>query len=536
MTKKTPRSLRWPRLTVIVGLAGALAVGASSTPSHAGPLDRLHVIQAEEAILGLDYDLARKELAAADANDPDANRERGRLALYEGDCDTALTTLSTQEILATDEGASLADIARGCARVTAATVLDEDKEHAVWIRYQDEADRALTPLLVDTVVKARDQLTKDLGVTWPKPTRIVVVRDLLALAAMTGLPYDSARTTGTVAVAKWGRVTLLSPRASQHGYQWRDTVAHELTHLAVTRASVDRAPLWLQEGIAKREEVRWRPPGPFDDRPSPDAIAEWGIKKKIDLELDKLGPSIAMLPSADAAMVAFSEVTSFVRYFADHAGDAPLPRLLGALASRKADQSHRTVDEALVETTGADLHAWDGRWRADLATKTFDPLPAYFGGGSLPDAAASREKVRLAELLFGRAHPQDALDQLDGLPKPFLEDPSVRYLRARSLEGVGKVADGRAAIGAPADVAAGYSPWWAVRGRLARAEGDAKTADPSFEEAIALDPFAFEAACEAAPPGTTAPKSPTPVTPKDPGLCAAAQAAIAHGEPDLGQD
>ena len=49
---------------------------------------------------------------------------------------------------------------------------------------------------------------------------------------MTGLPYESAKTTGTVAVAKWGRVTLLSPRASPHGYAWRDTMAHELTHLA----------------------------------------------------------------------------------------------------------------------------------------------------------------------------------------------------------------------------------------------------------------------------------------------------------------
>jgi hypothetical protein len=525
----TKPNLRWG---LLVGIAAALAVSSTASRSTAGPLDRLHVIQAEEAILGLDYDVARKELAAADPADPDANRERGRLALYEGDCDGALATLSTQEILATDEGANLADIARGCARVTAATVLDEDKEHAVWIRYQDEADRSLTPLIVDTVVKARDQLTKDLGVTWPKPTRIVVVRDLLALAAMTGLPYDSARTTGTVAVAKWGRVTLLSPRASQHGYQWRDTVAHELTHLAVTRASVDRAPLWLQEGIAKREEIRWRPPGPFDDRPSPDAIAAWGIKKKIDLELDKLGPSIAMLPSADAAMVAFSEVTSFVRYFADHAGDAPLPRLLGALAARKPDQSHRTVDEALVETTGADLKAWDVRWRADLAARTLDPLPAYFGGAGIPDAANAREKVRLAELLFGRGHAKDALDVVDAktepLPKPFLEDPSLRYLRGRSLEALGKVPEGRAAIGGPADVGAPYAPWWAVRGRLARAQGDAATADPSFEEAIALDPFAFEPACEVTPPGTNA--SPAP---KYPALCTTAKAA---GEPDLGQD
>lgn len=524
----TTRSTRRALLAALALVTG-LAVSAATTKTSAGPLDKLHVIQAEEAILGLDYDVARKELAAADPGDPDANRERGRLALYEADCDGAVATLSSQEILATDEGAGLADIARGCARVTASTVLDEDKEHAVWIRYQDEADRALTPIIVDTVVKARDALTKDLGVSWPKPTRIVVVRDLLALSAMTGLPYDSAKTTGTVAVAKWGRVTLLSPRASSHGYQWRDTVAHELTHLAVTRASVDRAPLWLQEGIAKREEIRWRPPGPFDDKPSPDAIASWGIKKKIDLPLDKLGPSIAMLPSADAAMVAFSEVTSFVRYFADHAGSDPLPKLLASLGARKLDQTHRTVDESLVETTGADLKAWDERWRADLASRPIDPLPALFGGGAaIPDAAASREKVRLGELLFGRGHPQQALDGIAGIPKVFQDDPSVRYLRARALESLGKIDDGRAALANPADVTAGYGPWWAIRGRLARAAGDSATADPSFAESIALDPFDVESACETAPGGTNA-----SVPPAQPGLCAAAKA---RGEPDLGQD
>lgn len=519
---------RTATLALLAFAAVVVANGARS--AHAGPLDKLHVIQAEEAILGLDYDVARKHLAAADPGDPDANRERGRLALYEADCDAAVNTLSTPEILATDEGANLADMARGCARVTAATVLDEDKEHSVWIRYQDEADRALTPIIVDTVVKARDTLTKDLGVSWPKPTRIIVVRDLLALSAMTGLPYDSAKTTGTVAVAKWGRVTLLSPRASSHGYQWRDTIAHELTHLAVTRASVDRAPLWLQEGIAKREEVRWRPPGPFDDRPSPDAIAQWGIRKKIDLPLDKLGPSIAMLPSADAAMVAFSEVTSFVRYFADHAGTDPLPKLLGSLGERELDQSHRTVDEALVAVTSADLKAWDERWRVDLAARSLDPLPPFFGGGAaIPDAATSREKVRLAELLFGRGHAQSALDTVVDLPKVFLEDPSVRYLRARSLESLGKSEDARTALAGPADVTSGYGPWWAIRGRLARSAGDGATADSSFAEAIALDPFDVEAACEIAPPGT----NPAGVAPPYPHLCSAAQA---RHDPDLGQD
>src|SRR5258708_14128176 len=120
---------------------------------------------------------------------------------------------------------------------------------------------------------------------------------------------------GTVGVGKWGRLTLPSPRATGHGYAWRDTVAHELTHLAVTRASGDLAPLWLQEGVAKNEEVRWRAPGPFDDRPPPEAITQRGSELGLTPPPDKLGPRVAMLPSAAAAPGAFAAVTGFVRSF-----------------------------------------------------------------------------------------------------------------------------------------------------------------------------------------------------------------------------
>ena len=286
--------------------------------------------------------------------------ERARLAINELDCDGAAVLLGDLDVQKVDEGGQLADLARGCERVTAALAVDRDEARGIEVRWQDEHDRALAPRLFDTVAEARAALTRDLGVDWPRPTRIVVVRDLLSLSAMTGLPYESAQTTGTLAVAKWGRVTMLSPRASRHGYAWRDTVAHELTHLAVTRATRDRAPLWLQEGIAKRQETRWREPGPFDDRPPPDAVVLEGERRKLDLPLDKLGPSIAMLPSAEQAMVAYAEVTSFVRFYADTEGPSALPKLLAECRVAK------DTDAALMTASGADLKGWDVRWRTGL--------------------------------------------------------------------------------------------------------------------------------------------------------------------------
>ena len=51
---------------------------------------------------------------------------------------------------------------------------------------------------------------------------------------------------------------LLSPKALLKGYDWLDTAAHEYTHHVLTQKSRNRAPIWLQEGLAKWFEDDWR--------------------------------------------------------------------------------------------------------------------------------------------------------------------------------------------------------------------------------------------------------------------------------------
>jgi hypothetical protein len=504
---------------------GALAIFSQGGANAALPNN--HAMRAHQLIEGLDLDEARQELSQASVDDADAALEKARLAIYEEDCDGAVAILKRPELAALEEGRSLNEIAQGCARVTAATVSEKDDARNLEVRFQDEADRALMPMLADTVSKARDALTRDLGVTWPKPTRVVVVRDLLSLSAMTGLPYESATTTGTVAVAKWGRVTLLSPRASHHGFVWRDTMAHELTHLAVTRATNDKAPLWLQEGVAKREEIRWRDPGPFDNRPSPESVVARGMEMKIDIPLDKLGPSIAMLPTADQAMVAFAEVTSFVRFFADHAPPDGLPHLLNAIREKPRGDD-KDVDDALREVSQNDLKQWDTKWRAWLSSTHHDALPSVSGlGAAPPNAHDIRERMRLAELLDARSHSAEAVKELDKITQPPLDDPSFSGLRASVLHHVGRDKDAEPLVSDPKKAYGSYGPWWAIRGQLAVARGDQPTGDSSFAEAVATDPFDIDAAC-----GTRDPNAPIP---NDASLHLLCEAARQRAEPPDGE-
>lgn len=116
---------------------------------------------AETLIAGLDYDEARKVLAGADGEAPRVAIERARLAVYELDCDGAAAILARPEVQKIEAGEQLADIARGCQRVTAALVVDKDEARGIEVRWQDEHDRALAPLLFDTVAAARTALTRD---------------------------------------------------------------------------------------------------------------------------------------------------------------------------------------------------------------------------------------------------------------------------------------------------------------------------------------------------------------------------------------
>ncbi|MBS2016644.1 MAG: hypothetical protein JST00_27420 [Deltaproteobacteria bacterium] len=530
--KRTTGLLRRGRTALWVAASVLLAVcgprGASADKNAPSPASRTlddprgHASRATEHIVAMEYDKARAELGKADPNSPAVALARARLALYEEDCDLAAALLLRNEAGQTEDGRLIADVARGCARVTAATHVDTDEAAGIVIRYHDDDDKALTPMLVDTVAKARASLTRDLGVEWKKPTRITVVRDLLSLSAMTGLPYKAAQTTGTVAVAKWGRVTILSPRASHHGYPFRDTLTHELTHLAISMQTHERAPLWLHEGVARRQEVRWREPGPFDERPSPESIVLKGMEMKLDLPLDKLGPSIAMLPSADQAMVAFAEVTSFVKFYVESQGPDALSKLLVAL------RTANTVDDALKAMSGESLAQWDVKWRAQLAKRPKEPLSPMFGLGAQPPGLGdSRERARLAELLLGRDHPAEALTELDKVPETMLGDPSLRYLRARLLEANDKAADAEKLLEDPKLWMASYGPCWAVKGRLARARGDQAASEAAFAEATAHDPLGFESACR-----DPLSKSPNVAGQGEP-LC---EAAKKRGEPDLGKD
>jgi tetratricopeptide (TPR) repeat protein len=506
-------------------LALALAALASSSPADAvigeAPPSTSDVAA---AITELDVQRARTLLAAIDVDSAPLAIERARLAIYMGDCDSAQATLST--LSGVREAAALAELAKNCARATAGAIVKEDTVNGLWIRFQDDADVVLLPFLSRVAVGARAAIEKDLGVVMPRPLRIDLVRDHFSLSALSGLPLQAAETTGTVAVARWGRVNMISPRAAGGGFPWEDTLAHEITHLAITRATRDMAPLWLQEGLAKRQEIRWRPLRPFDGEPSSDLTAREALLSGQSVGIDKLGPSIAMLPSADAAAIAFAEVSSFVSYWVRENGPLALRLLFADLKALGVSRA----EEALVSVSGYDLPGWNTRWQEYLlslpAPKPSDGsteapsedervLAELLGEKTSPaDGRDRARKLRIGELLFLRGAAPASAERFRSALKAAPTDPTIRWKLGRSLIASDRFADGAPLFQGEHSLDYAQSGWFALEGRYKRSEGDVGAAAAAFDFALSLDPYLEDAACEGIfrVPGSPGPVSGAPAT------------------------
>jgi len=452
----------------------------------------LRILRARIAVTELDLVAADEAIHGGDMSDPLLAIERARARLWRQDCEGASAILSRPDLEASKDAASLIAVSRGCLRAMAATVIVTDEVRGVVMRFQDDEDRALAPYLADVATKARDVLTKDLGVTLPRPLYVEVVRDQHSLSALTGLPLEAAATTGTVAVAKWGRVVMLSPRAMSGGYPWLDTASHELTHMALTRGSSDKAPLWLQEGVAKREETKWRLPEPFDDRPPAHDLAAFGLLQNIGPAIDNIGPSIAMLPSAEESMVTYAKVQSFIDHFANEAGSDALPKLVTAM---KDATNPDDLGPAVQKASGSSFISWKERWETWVKEHAHE-LPADQKPGAPPPPhwADVRRHVRLGDLLEARGHHDAARIEREDAMALAPTDGRVRAGLAASLVALGRQEEARPLVSDATDVRSGNGRWWSLRGLLVE-DG----ADISRAAAVARDPLSPEIACEEKP-------------------------------------
>src|SRR6202011_3245409 len=112
----------------------------------------------------------------------------------------------------------------------------------VW--YAPGKDSLLASYALEALEKAWAALGDDFGSRPSEPVRVEIYPEVSDLARVSPLTLKEIETSGTIALCKYNRLMIVSPRALVHGYPWLDTLAHEYTHFIVSRLSRNTVPIW----------------------------------------------------------------------------------------------------------------------------------------------------------------------------------------------------------------------------------------------------------------------------------------------------
>lgn len=319
-----------------------------------------------------------------------------------------------------------AALLRNAELAQAAATATEGYEEAITprfvIRYSPGKDAILVPYTEETLEKAMAALHELLG--WRPEGRIVVelYPTAATLADVSTLTRDEIKTSGTIALCKWNRLMVTTPRAVVLGYHWRDTLAHELAHLVIGGASKNTVPIWLHEGIAKFIETAWRgEPGLGLPVESQRSLADAAAKGKL-IPFERMHPSMAKLKSQEETALAFAEVFTFIEYMVELKGWAAIRDVLKRMSEGVPDEL------AIEQVFGVPLKTLSDRWMASLKTRKIRVEGVEVGAerkvvikekSDAPDDALhgvsklGRRYARAADLLFLRGRPKAAQIELE---------------------------------------------------------------------------------------------------------------------------
>ncbi|MBN2361349.1 MAG: hypothetical protein JXR83_17990 [Deltaproteobacteria bacterium] len=489
-----------------LALAVALPLlGWHAEASAAGNNVAARIQQVERLLEREQMDQARQQTESLYRELPDVAPVQllaGRLKFYQGDFQGALALLERALAAygpAQEVEPELLRMARGAAELAVQSRAFES-QHFV-LRTPAGKDELLAPYALD----ALERSYRELGAIFDhRPARRVVV-DVLpsprALAQISPLTEQAIETSGTIALSKYGRLMITSPKALYLGYPWLDTLAHEYIHLLIAEASHNTVPVWLQEGLAKYYESRWR--GEHSDplEPGAEALLAKAVKRNKLITFAQMHPSLALLPSQRDAALAFAEVYTAVEFIQARFGDAAIPALLKRMRDGERE------DVAMAGALGIPYERFVADWKRYLGERRYRLVPGAeprqlvfkkkgerddveVALGSLKLDRATGNRVRLGGILRAAGRPKAAAIEYEravqtaGAALPHL----LNRLAATYLE-AGEVESARATLEGALAPEPDNPQTQILLGRVALAQKRIDDARRAYELANRVHPF-----------------------------------------------
>lgn len=366
------------------------------------------------------------------------------------------------------------------------------------IRYRPGLDAVMLEEVFDAMKRSEAHLAPLLGGPPPGRVTVEIYPSAQTFTEASSLTEADVKTTGVIALSKWARLLLTSPRALGRGYDWQDTVAHEYIHQVVSHRTHERTPVWLQEGLAKYLDNRWRDgTDGFQLDPRSEALLARAVAEDTLVPLEMMHPSLAKLPSAEMAALAYAQLATLLQFCVAQKGDGLLVEVI--------EQVDAMVDPRIALSKAAGFPTFDAleqAWRAWVqdqqlrdrgvaaSAKALDGDDPVAGDPVLSQRRDLARFLRLGELLAQRNHHEAALmeyakaDTNEGDTSPLLQ---TRI--AQSHLALGDLQTARSQLELTLSLYPDFTLAWRALGDLEVEAGRAKAAREAYSKVVAYDPF-----------------------------------------------
>jgi tetratricopeptide (TPR) repeat protein len=384
------------------------------------------------------------------------------------------------------------------ATLTATDGFTVERRGDVEIRYLPGTDLVLLDEAFETLQASHDRIGPLLGGAPPGGIRMELYPTAERFTQASGLPPEAVRTTGVVALSKWTRLLVTSPKALGRGYAWKDTIAHEYIHYVVAWRTRDKAPVWIQEGIARSHESLWRLDAPPPLQPFQQSLLADALARDTLVPLQRMHPSMAFLDSAEEAALAFAQVSTMMEHLRDLKGPQSVSAVLDRIREG-TDALEATAQVASGGDSAAFMESWKERLRGlHLVSRKLAAMPTVLGPAEddfgIDPVLAKRKDLaghaRLGDLLRDAKRNEAALvEYRKATPEDEPASPALSARIADTLVALQRVDEAKAALEASIRDYPEYASTRKRLGQLHLSQGRQRDALVEYRASADINPF-----------------------------------------------
>jgi tetratricopeptide (TPR) repeat protein len=243
-----------------------------------------------------------------------------------------------------------------------------ESEHFI-VSYLPGKDEILAEGTLSALEGAYKNIGADLGFYPESKILVEIYPTIKAFTAVSTLTKEDIEISGTIALCKFNRLMITSPRVLLRGYRWMLTLSHEYIHYVVYNLSRTNAPIWFHEGIAKYFEDRFDSDTLGAMTPSSENVLSRRLKNDSLVTLKQMHPSMAKLKSGEDVQVAFAEVNTIIGYMVELKGFDSIKEILRLMSEGKEDY------QAVKEVFGISLDEFMQNWKSHMLASNLRQIP-----------------------------------------------------------------------------------------------------------------------------------------------------------------